>query len=136
MTSSVILLYAGLHALLLIALSWNVVRLRQRHQVGIGTGSVDALERATRVQANFCEYVPLALLVLALIEFGSGVAVWALHLLGAALLAGRIAHAVGLSRTAGASLARVVGTLLTWAVLLFAAGIAVGASLSDVLGIV
>ena len=136
MTSSVILLYAGLHALLLIALSWNVVRLRQRHQVGIGTGSVDALERATRVQANFCEYVPLALLLLALIEFGTGVAGWALHLLGAALLVGRIAHAVGLSRTAGASLARVVGTLLTWAVLLFAAGIAVGASLSDVLGIV
>lgn len=127
MQSSVVLFYAALHALLLIALSWNVVRLRQRHQVGIGTGSVHALERAARVQANFCEYVPLALLLLALIESGTGLPVWALHLLGLALLFGRIAHAVGLGRSAGASRARVLGTLATWIVLLLAAGVGVGA---------
>ena len=129
MQSSVILLYAGLHALLLIALSWNVVRLRQRHQVGIGTGSVNALERAVRVQANFCEYVPLTLLLLALIEFATRVPAWALHLLGLALLVGRVAHAVGLGRSAGASRARVLGTLATWIVLLLAAGVAVSAGL-------
>lgn len=129
MQSSVVLLYAGLHALLLIVLSWNVVRLRQRHEVGIGTGSVQALERAVRVQGNFCEYVPLALLLLALIEFGSNVPVWILHALGLALLAGRVAHAAGLTRSAGASRARVVGTLLTWIVLVLGAGVAVAAAL-------
>lgn len=134
MQSSVVLLYAGLHALLLIALSWNVVRLRQRHQVGIGTGSVQALERAVRVQANFSEYVPLALLVLALIEFGSNAPVWVLHVLGIALLAGRIAHALGLNRSAGASRARVVGTLLTWIVLVLGAGVAVATALSSLPG--
>ncbi|MFO7763963.1 MAG: MAPEG family protein [Wenzhouxiangellaceae bacterium] len=134
MQPSVVLFYTALHALLLIALSWNVVRLRQRHQVGIGTGSVDALERAARVQANFCEYVPLALLLLALIEFGTRVPIWALHLLGLALLVGRIAHAVGLGRSAGASRARVLGTVLTWAVLLFAAGIGAAAGVVAAVG--
>jgi len=111
-----------------------VVRLRQRHEVGIGTGSVQALERAVRVQANFCEYVPLALLVLALIEFGSSVPVWVLHALGLALLVGRVAHALGLNRSAGASRARVLGTLLTWIVLVLGAGVAVAAALLSMSG--
>jgi len=134
MHSSVVLLYTGLHALLLIALSWNVVRLRQRHEVGIGTGSVHALERAVRVQANFCEYVPLALLLLALIEFGSNVPAWVLHVLGLALLVGRVAHALGLTRSAGASRARVIGTLLTWIVLVLGAAVGVAAALFLLIG--
>ncbi len=134
MHSSVVLLYTGLHALLLIALSWNVVRLRQRHEVGIGTGSVHALERAVRVQANFCEYVPLALLLLALIEFGSNVPAWVLHVLGLALLVGRVAHALGLTRSAGASRARVIGTLLTWIVLVLGAAVGVAAALFSLIG--
>lgn len=134
MHSSVVLLYTGLHALLLIALSWNVVRLRQRHEVGIGTGSVHALERAVRVQANFCEYVPLALLLLALIEFGSNVPAWVLHVLGLALLVGRVAHALGLTRSAGASRARVIGTLLTWIVLVLGAAVGVAAALRSLIG--
>ena len=122
MDSSVVILYTSLLGFLLIALSYNVVRLRQRHQVGIGTGAVQALERAVRAQANFCEYVPLALLLLVLVELGGNVPAWALHLLGLMLLVGRISHALGLSRSAGASWARVVGTLLTWIVLLVASG--------------
>lgn len=129
MYPSIVLIYASLLALLLIGLSYNVVRLRRRHQVGIGTGSVQALERAVRAHANFCEYVPLALLLLGLIELGGKVPGWMLHILGLALLAGRIAHAQGLNRSAGASRARVVGTALTWGVLLVASGmgLAVGA---------
>lgn len=129
MYPSVVLLYTALLALLLLVLSFNVVRLRRRHQVGIGTGSVQALERAVRAHGNFCEYVPLAIVLLALIEFGGNVPVWSLHLLGLLLLGGRVAHAFGLSRSAGASRARVVGTMLTWTVLLVAAGmgLAVGA---------
>lgn len=127
MYSSVVLLYTSLLALLLIGLSYNVARLRRRHQVGIGTGSIEALERAVRAQANFCEYVPLALLLLALIEFGASMPAWALHILGLLLLVGRVAHALGLNRTAGASGARVVGIMLTWIVLLAASGIGLGA---------
>ncbi|HKL52335.1 MAG TPA: MAPEG family protein [Wenzhouxiangellaceae bacterium] len=127
MYSSVVLLYTSLLALLLIGLSYNVVRLRQQYQVGIGTGSVQALERAVRAQANFCEYVPLALLLLALIEFGTNMPAWALHILGLLLFVGRVMHALGLNRTAGASSARVVGIVLTWIVLLVASGMGLAA---------
>lgn len=127
MNTSVVLLYTSLLALLLLGLSYNVVRLRRQHQVGIGTGAVQALERAVRTHANFCEYVPLALLLLALVEFSGRAPAWALHVLGLLLLAGRVAHALGLNRTAGASRERVVGTLLTWIVLLVASGMGLAA---------
>jgi len=116
MTHAIVLIYAGALALLLVALSLNVVRLRWKHRVGIGTGNVEPLECAIRAQANFAEYVPLALIVLALLE-SSGFAGWAMHALGAGLLLGRLLHAVGLSGSSGPSRARQAGTLLTWLVL-------------------
>lgn len=123
MTPSITLFYAGLSALVLVGLSWRVVALRRKHQVGIGTGSVNALERAVRAHANFCEYVPLALLVIGLLEL-SGAPAALVHGLGAALVIGRVLHAVGLNRTAGISQGRFVGTALTWLVLLVGGGVA------------
>lgn len=125
-----ILLYAALLALVLLALSYNVVRLRRRHQVGIGTGGNEELARAVRAQANFCEYVPLALVLLALVEFSARAPAWSLHLLGASLVVGRVLHGIGLNRSSGASKNRVLGTLLTWLVLLFGAGLALWLALS------
>ena len=111
------LLYASLLGVILIALSWKVVKLRRKHQVGIGGGEVPALKRAIRAQANFTEYVPLAVLLLALIELSQGVPGWLLHVLGAMLVIGRVLHGIGLGRSAGASTERIVGTLATWIVL-------------------
>lgn len=127
------LLYAGLASLLLIALSYRVVALRRRHQVGIGTGSVNALERAIRAQANFSEYVPLALLLLALLEMTSAPALL-IHALGVALILGRVLHAIGLNRSAGISSGRFVGTLLTWLVLLIGGLFATARALLQLLG--
>lgn len=126
---SVVLLYAGSLGLLLLVLSGNVVRMRWRHRVGLGTGSVPELERAVRAHANFCEYVPLALLLLAGLALAGAAPEWALHALGFALFAGRLLHAFGLTRSAGASRARQLGTILTWIVLLVAAVATVGAGL-------
>lgn len=113
MSLTVTALYASLCAVLLIALSIRVVRLRFRHQVGLGTGRQPELQQAVRAQANFTEYVPLTLLLLALFEAGGGPA-WGLHLAGGALLLGRLIHPVGLARTSGTSRERQVGMLLTW----------------------
>jgi len=124
---SVILPYAGLLALILLLLSISVVRLRRRHQVGIGTGGVPELARAVRAHANFCEYVPLALVVLFGLALAGAAPIWALHALGGGLVLGRALHAVGLSRSEGASAARIWGTLLTWIVLLVSAGAAITA---------
>lgn len=125
MQYSITLFYAGLAGLLLLALSFQVVALRRRHRVGLGSGDEPALERAIRVHANFCEYTPLALLLLLGLELAAWLPALVLHGLGLMLIAGRVLHAVGLARTAGTSAGRFVGTLLTWAMILIAALLAV-----------
>jgi len=114
------LLFAGVLTLLLLALSANVSRWRRRAQMGIGDGGHAELARAIRVQGNFVEYVPLALLLLALLEIAGTPRAWLLAG-GSALLAGRLLHAWGLSRHAGVSIGRFVGTALTWGMMFAAA---------------
>jgi uncharacterized protein len=123
--------YAGLLALILLALSIRVVMLRRRHQVGIGTGEHRGLELAVRAQANFCEYVPIALILLLVLELTGSVAASVLHVLGLMLVTGRLLHGFfGLNRSPGTSMGRFVGTLLTWltmaATALFVIGLATG----------
>ncbi|MFP4207841.1 MAG: MAPEG family protein [Wenzhouxiangella sp.] len=129
MIYSITLFYAGLSGLLLLALSWQVVALRRRFKVGLGTGSQPELERVVRVHANFCEYVPLALLILLTLELSGALPAVLLHALGVALVLGRFLHAWGLSRTAGVSRGRFIGTLLTWLMLLAGSLLAVGMAL-------
>lgn len=117
MTLQISALYAGLLALLLLLLSVQVSRKRQSVKVGVGHGDDRILHLAIRAQGNFTEYVPLALVLIALWEL-NGQPPWMVHGLGASLLAGRILHAIGLSRSAGASVPRLIGTILTWLVLL------------------
>ncbi|WP_220481175.1 MAPEG family protein [Marilutibacter penaei] len=115
----VTLLFASLLVLLNLVLLARVSLSRRQAQIGIGSGGNPALQRRIRVHANFIEQVPLALLLMAVLEL-SGLAPGWLWGLGAALLLGRVLHAVGLSRTAGYSFGRAVGTLLSWGVLLVA----------------
>jgi len=114
---TVTLLFAALHALLLLALLVPISRHRRRHRIALGHGGDEGLQRKIRVHANFVEHVPLALLLLALLELG-GLPIALLWLLGAALLLARVLHAVGLSRAAGYSAGRFWGTAVTWSVLL------------------
>jgi uncharacterized membrane protein YecN with MAPEG domain len=98
----------------------RVIGLRRRLKVGIGTGGQPALERAMRAQANFAEYVPFALVLLALAEAG-GTPGWIIHPLGAALLAGRIAHGWGITRATEDFRFRVGGMIATFSVIACAA---------------
>jgi uncharacterized membrane protein YecN with MAPEG domain len=107
------LLFASLHVLLMLALAVPVVVHRNTHRIGIGDGGDRRLARKIRVHGNFVEYVPMALLVLALLELCVLPAPW-LWGLGGALLLGRLLHAFGLSRSGGYSVGRFTGTLLTW----------------------
>ncbi len=61
-------LYAGLLGLLLVALSTQVVLARRRYRVRLGSGTDEGMQQAIRVQANFAEYVPFAVLLLVLAE--------------------------------------------------------------------
>ena len=114
---SATLLIAGLHGLLLFALLVPIVRLRRGRRVGLGDGGDRELLRRIRVHANFVEYVPMLLVLLALVELG-GLDRRVVGALGALLLVGRLLHAHGLARSEGKSFGRLWGTLLTWFVLL------------------
>jgi len=105
-------LYAGFLALLFLALSARVIRHRQTARISVGDNGDKALRKKMRVQANCAEYTPLGLLLLAFSEL-QGTPDWVLHLLGASLLLGRLAHAVGMGATPQRVELRVFGMLLT-----------------------
>ncbi len=113
-------LYAALAAIFLIFLSIHVVRNRYRTHTSIGS-SDDALTRACRAQANFTEYVPLILLMMACAELFK-TSVILLHVAGIAMLIGRALHAYSLlvvePRSGSRNFSfRMFGMILTFAVL-------------------
>ena len=114
-------LYAGLLALLYLALSARVVQMRGKGMPSLGDGGIEALQRRIRGHGNFAEYVPLLLLMMGSLELGQLPAPW-LHAIGATLLVARVLHGIALSFTAGWKFGRFWGTLLTF-VLLAVAGV-------------
>lgn len=106
--SSVTLLYAGLLALVLLGLTVRVIQLRGRRKVGIGDGGHEDLALAIRVHANFVEFVPMVLILMALLEATAAPA-WAMHAIGIVLVICRLAHAQGLASSQGTSPGRAVG---------------------------
>ncbi|MFL6593089.1 MAG: MAPEG family protein [Luteimonas sp.] len=111
------LLFASLHALLMLVLLARISRHRHGHHIGLGDGGDALLARKIRVHGNFVEHAPFALLLLGLLELGGLPAGW-LWTFGSLLLVGRVMHAAGLSRTGGYSIGRFWGTTLTWLTLL------------------
>lgn len=87
--------FAGLLGLMLVALSANVIFDRYRYRIAIGSGNNPMTERKIRAQANFAEYVPMALILMGVCENG-GIPKGLLFGLGYLLLAGRISHAYSL----------------------------------------
>lgn len=103
-------LYAGILALMFIFLSVNVIRNRFKHKVGLGSGESKELEAAIRIHGNFSEYIPLGIILMAIYELNGGDST-TLHVIGSAIVIGRIGHFIGLSKSRGTSLPRVIGTL-------------------------
>ncbi len=118
-------LCAAISGLLLIFLSVRVIAQRRTQGVSLGHAGNPALERAMRVQANFAEYTPLVLIMLALAEL-QGLPSWALHVAGLVFLAARIMHFLGFRSEEAPGRLRVMGMALTFgmigtmAVVLFA----------------
>lgn len=105
-------LTASFLAALFIYLSIGVIRLRRQHKVGLGSGGVDDLERAIRAQGNFAEYVPIALILMACLEF-NGAPVWLVAILGVGLVIGRVVHAIGINQPPPHFSKRIIGMRLT-----------------------
>lgn len=113
-------LWASLLTFLYLWLAVQVIRGRYRTRTALGSGGDAGLERAIRAHANFAEYVPLALILIACAELQGGWP-WLVHLLGATLLAGRTIHAIGISEEGEVMSRRRNGMILTFAVLATAA---------------
>ncbi|MBL6458469.1 MAPEG family protein [Belnapia sp. T6] len=112
-------LYAALLGLLYGVLTLLVVRARFGSGVMLGMGEDRRLHRAVRAHANFTEFVPLALLLIALNE-GLRVSTFLLHGLGMVLVLARVLHAIGISREPDIRAARGPGAVLTLAVIIVA----------------
>lgn len=107
-------LYAGLLALIFLALSARVVAVRGR--VSLGDGGDPEVLRRMRGHANFAEYVPLILVMMALLEYQQ-IAAWQLHAIGATLVFARVIHGIALSFTRKWFFGRFFGTVLTFTLL-------------------
>jgi uncharacterized protein len=113
-------LYLVFSALLLVLLSIRIILLRRTFKAGLGDKNEPSLKKAIRAHGNFTEYVPLALLMLVVMEL-MGVAALYLHLVGGSLLLGRVIHAWGVSQLAERLIWRLCGMLLTFFSLLVSA---------------
>lgn len=113
-------LYAGLLALVFVALSVAVVRQRFALDKAGNGADETALNKSMRVQANFVEYVPLAVILMICAEL-QGAPALAIHAMGATLLIGRICHGIGMSQTPQITALRAGGFLLTAAMLVLSA---------------
>ena len=114
--------YAGLLGLLYLVLSLRVVQLRRRG-ISLGDGGDPRMTRVIRGHANFAEYVPLILVLMLILEMAR-TSLYVLHVLGIALLVGRVLHGYSLSFSMRFRFGRLWGATLTLAVLLVAAVLA------------
>jgi len=117
---SVTPIYLGLLGLMMVPITLRVGLYRLKNKVDLGDGGDKHLLRMIRSQANFVETVPLAAVLLVVMELMGAGDTW-LHALGAGLLAGRILHYLGLSRM-GPFVGRPAGMVLTFLVYLVSSG--------------
>jgi uncharacterized protein len=107
---------AAVCGLIYLVLSYRVSQSRMANKIAMGDGGNPDLVTRMRTQANFGEYVPIILILMALIEFEAGYSVL-LGIISAVLILSRVLHALGMSRPAPNPF-RIAGTAGTWIALL------------------
>lgn len=113
----IVAVYAAVLGLVFIALSILTVRTRRKMRISLGTGNHETLRRRIRAHANFAEYVPMALILIAAAVM-TGADAWFVHACGIVLVAGRLCHARAIYD--GTVTFRAYGILSTFAVIIAA----------------
>ncbi len=103
-------LYASILMIFALVLSFRAGGFRGKSGISVGLGDPVNMELAERVRVhqNFLEYVPLAIILMGIIELNSGNATF-LHVFGVVLIFSRIAHAIGLKHDNMGHPGRVIG---------------------------
>ena len=113
MLATITALYGSLTALLLVAVSFRVVKIRRAEGIGLGDSGNKELLHAMRVQANLAEYAPITLLLLLFLELNLLGRLW-LHVFGIVFILARLIHLWGFGGATGYSFGRFFGTFLTF----------------------
>jgi uncharacterized membrane protein YecN with MAPEG domain len=104
--------YIAVLILIGLVLTARVILVRRTKLIGIGDGGDRELHKRIRVHGNFCENAPALIALLIVLPLLGGKE-WLIHLVGLMGVVGRVLHAIGLSKTAGTSLGRVTGMVMT-----------------------
>jgi len=112
--------YTAILALIYLALSFWVVAGRVKYNALHGDGGAAALNKRIRAHANFIEYVPLLLIMAALLE-GGGAHPSTIHALLGVLVVARILHPFGMvarENTVQQFICRGLSASATWFIML------------------
>jgi len=118
-TIQVTSIYAALLGLMFVAITLRIVSQRYKLKISLGEGDNKDFQKLIRGHGNFVETVPIALLLLLLLEL-KGASVIVLHILGIALLAGRIMHYLKITGLVKPHIFRVLGMVLTLGTIAYA----------------
>ncbi len=105
---------AGAAAVINFWLGLRISRMRLSEKISVGDGGNARLLARMRAQLNFAEYVPIVLVLLALVELAAGTSLW-LWAVAALFLLGRLLHAFGMD---GWLPGRRLGIMLTLLIML------------------
>ena len=108
-------LFAGILGLMKVCLGLRVSIYRGQMGISLGDRDDETLMRRIRGHANFSENVPIALILLMLIEMLHATSL-VIFVLGIVLVIGRMLHWLGLSGNAE-PFNRVTGMVMTWGVI-------------------
>lgn len=108
----VTMISAGILGLLMVVLGLRVSTVRRAARVSLGDGGNALLGERVRAHGNCTETVPIALILLLLVEGQHGQA-WYVVALAVLLVITRILHPIGMARPAP-NVPRVAGMVGTW----------------------
>jgi uncharacterized membrane protein YecN with MAPEG domain len=110
--------YSGLLGVVMLTLAALVSGLRMRLRSSIRTDDTPQLHEAVRRHGNFVEWVPFALLLMAIAEL-NGLPRSHLHVAGAVLVAARVLHPFGIRHNVIPQPLRALGSTLTFLTTLY-----------------
>lgn len=105
--------YAAVLGLFQILLTFGIIFIRVNDQISIGSGGNQVLEYRIRCHGNFIETVPIALILLALVEYQKYLSSYYLNIVASAFVISRLLHAHSMFFLKGKGIHRPIGMITT-----------------------
>lgn len=111
-------LYFSIFAIMNIVLMMRVGKARMAKKVSLGDGNDPELRGHIRAHGNFIETIFFSIAALIILAMLSA-PIWALHLVGAATVIGRVSHAMGMSGKHNVGKGRPMGMIIFMLTMVF-----------------